>query len=182
MKTGANNKMKNRKEWKNQGYSLVELIVVIAILAIISSATVYGIVSVSGWEMKSCTKKLDAALEETKMNAMSKGACELEISVDASGNYDVQMKVGVGARAKTMQKQRIANSKVSIYYVGDDAVTEHLISAANSLKISFDSGSGAFKPIAASPTVYCRKIIIKMGTGHVKTIKMVKDTGKHYVD
>lgn len=182
--------MKNKAEHRNQGYSLVELIVVIAILAVVSAGAVYGIGMLSGWEMKQCVRQLDSAIGETKMNAMSKGEGRLEISRDSAGNYYMEMITVKRDKAdpKTAEdlrlgKAKIAGKNLQIYYVGDDAPEEQLITETNVIAISFDPGSGAFKPMQESPsTVYCRKLIVRRGTAREKTITLVKDTGRHYIE
>lgn len=176
--------VKKKREGHNQGYSLVELIVVITMVAIFSISAVYGIGMIGGWEMKKCVKQLDGAISETKMNAMSKGACELTITRDSDGNYDMQMVVGIGEKKHTLQKQRIADKRISIYYVAEDAATEYLITESNPLTISFDAGSGAYKPIKSTEVsgTYGKKLIVKMGTKHVTTIRLIKDTGRHKIE
>lgn len=169
MKTGANSKIKNR------GFSLIELLVVIVVLAILSVGAVSGIGMISGWKIKECTQKLDSAIGETQMNAMSKEACSLLISKDGDGNYYMEM--------TGMQPEKIADDSFSITYISSENPGEQPISESG-LEISFDRSSGAYQPIDRTyegDDVYCRKIMIRRGN-RTKTIRLIKDTGRHYIE
>lgn len=169
MRTGANSKT------KNGGFSLIELLVVIAVLAIISVGAISGISMISGWKIKECTEKLSSAIGETQMNAMSKEACSLLISMDGNGNYYMEM--------TGMQPEEIADGAFSITYVSSENPGEQSIPEGG-LKLSFDRSSGACQPIDRTPEgdyIYCRKIIIRRGS-RTKTIRLVKDTGRHYIE
>lgn len=167
MKIGANSK-------KNSGFSLIELVVVIAIIAILSGMAISGIGMISGWKQKQCVKQLDAAIGETQMQAMSKGKAELVISRDSNENYWMQMTGG--------ENIQISDAKISIYYIDDVTEEEQLL--CDKLTISFDSVSGALLPMAETneDIYYCKKIVIRAGETRQTKIRFVKDTGRHYIE
>ena len=54
------------------GFSLIEVIVVMAILAIVGTASLISLSIVSGQNIKSCYRELEGYMQETKMRAMSR--------------------------------------------------------------------------------------------------------------
>lgn len=177
---------------RNEGFSLVELIVVIAILAVLSTAAVMGIGMVSGWRMNQCVSLLDSGLKETRVDALSREAAYLTISCDENGNYYME-----GTRHP---KEKIAGSSITIVYTTDAQTKEAAITPEQPLTLSYDRASGAFLPVlewdAESGTyipkqadagedavsVYCTSIQIRAGEEKSTTIRLVKSTGKHVIE
>lgn len=181
--------MKNKK---NMGFSLAELVVVIAIMAIMTTGAVVGISAMTGAQLNSATSNLSAGLEQTKVNALSKDAAALTLTCDSDGNY-VMSKTG-------MPDQTIGDDKTTITYQYTDstgAAVSKTVSASNSLIISYKRGSGAFLPLIASidetnhtytyasdvagENIYCSSITLERGS-RTKIIHLVIDTGKAYVE
>ena len=180
------------KKSRNQGFSLVELIVVIAIMAIVTAGAVAGISAMTGAKLNSCSSNLIAGLEQTKVNALSKSAAELTLTCDADGNY-VMSKTGEA-------DQTIGDNKIIITYQYKDSTGADInktVSASDSLIISYRRGSGAFLPIidsvdeadhsyiyvvdGAGMEMYCETITLTRGS-RTKIIHLVKDTGKSYLE
>lgn len=177
---------------RNEGFSLVELIVVIAILAVLSTVAVVGIGMVSGWRMNRCAAFLDGGLKETRTDALSREAAYLTISCDENGNYYME--------ATRHQKEKIAGSPITIVYVTDAQTGEEEITPEHPLILSYDRASGAFLPIlewdadsgtyvpkrtgegADVTSVYCTSIQIRMGAEKSTTIRLIKSTGKHVIE
>lgn len=181
---------------QDRGFSMVELIVVTAIMAVLSVAAVSGIGMVSGWKLNQSVKRLESALDETKINAMSREACILEISKDAAGDYYIKM---TGA-----EDEKLADDRISISYLRDDAAVEYPLEESQPLRLSYQRSSGAFSPLILTWQVdesasagkrytysyqttgsggnysYCSGIIVRMGTRET-VIRLVKDTGRHYI-
>lgn len=177
---------------RNEGFSLVELIVVIAILAVLSTAAIVGIGMMSGWRMNKCVRLLDGGLKETRTDALSREAAYLTISCDESGNYYME-----GTRHP---REKMAGSPIAIVYTTDAQTGEEAITAGHPLTLSYDRASGAFLPIlewdaesgtyvpkqtgegADSVSVYCTSIQIRAGEEKSTTIRLVKSTGKHIIE
>lgn len=172
----------------NKGFSFIEAIVVIAIMAVLAVGVVVAIGSLAGWRVTDCASDVDAALKETKVNAMSKFSAYMEIRYDgASGDYFLQ--------ESGLDAEKIASGNITITYTtnkGDVIGVEDGVP----LIISYDRSSGAFKPVISSVAddgtfsfltdsdgdyVYCSQIVITNGS-KTKTITLVKDTGKHSLE
>lgn len=179
----------------SKGFTYIEAIVVIAILAVMAAGVVSGIGQVAGWRVTDCASDIDIAMKNTKVNAMSKSSAWLEISVDASGDYYLQEKGGA--------KEKIASGNISITYTNNRGRTVDIKDEiGRRLIISYNRSSGAFTPVIkeveddgsftfmkyknldgseSNSFVYCSSITITNGT-RTKTITLVKDTGKHTLE
>lgn len=70
------------KKKDNRGVSLVELIIVIAIMSIIIGMTGYGLSLVSNKPVDECAKKIEMALNRNRTNAMGKKEAYIEFYLD----------------------------------------------------------------------------------------------------
>ena len=68
----------------NGGFSLVELIVVIAISVVLIGAATISIRSVMGVEVKQCARNIESIINKTRVTTMGKDSAVLEIYKDAS--------------------------------------------------------------------------------------------------
>lgn len=157
----------------DKGFSLVELLIVIAIMAVLSVTTITIVGTVSGWRLNRCAKSIDAALQESKVNAMSRGEGKMTISRDDAGDYYLQCNDGM--------QEKIADSNIVISYCKESEETEYLITVGSALEISFDAASGALKSMDGG-SEYCKKLLLRMGERREVTIVLVKETGQHYLD
>lgn len=181
---------------RNEGFSLVELIVIIAIIAVLGTATVAGTGMLTGWNMNKCVEMLDGGLSETRVSAMSKGAAYLTITRDTEGNYYMEM---TGS-----PEEKIASGNISITYTtqveGSTELVEGIeITTAKPLILTYDRASGAFSPMVESydlengvcnfvtsgensSHVYCTSLEISAGESKSVMIRLVRSTGKHSIE
>ncbi len=170
---------------RNEGFSLVELIVVIAILAVLSAVAVMGIGMLGGWRMNQCVALVDSGLKETRTDALSREAAYFTISCDEDGNYYME--------STKHPKEKIAGAPIAILYTTDVQADAQEITPELPLTLSYDRASGAFLPMLEWDAVsgayvpkqtgaYCTSIQIRMGEEKNTTIRLVKSTGKHIVE
>lgn len=155
-----------------RGFSLVELIVVIAIMAVVSTVGVLSFGMLSGRRVISCAEEMESYIAETKVQVLSRANAELEIFVKNDGVY-----ANLSVEGRDV---KIGESGLTVKYkVGGAEVT---LSETERLVLSFDRASGAFKPLAGYATeTYCDEIIIENGT-HSRKIVLVSRTGKFYIE
>lgn len=159
----------------NRGLSLIELIVVIAILSIISVGAFSGIGMLSSWNVNKCAKGIDSALKKTKTTAMSKSNAELILS-KSDGDYYIE--------STEEQKKKIGSEPIVITYTTTEGNTI-TIDGTNTLTLRFDRSSGAYQRIGETSgtdvkDIYCTSIILTRGSKQ-KVIELVYATGKHVV-
>ena len=91
----------------NLGMSLVEIIIVIAILAVAAGTLGLGIGMITGKPAEKCAKKLNAIMNNNRMTTMGKLSARLEIYIDAEGYICVDEIVdtaGEGEKVTTDRK------------------------------------------------------------------------------
>lgn len=158
---------------QNEGFSLVELIVVIAILAVLGAGAVMGVGMLGGWQIKECVSLLDGGLNETRTEALSKQMAYLTISCDENGSYYMEV--------TGKPREKLAGDKITITYTTDAGEGETAITTEQPLSLSYDRSSGAFLPIKDTD-VYCTTICVRIGEEKCTSIKLVKSTGKHIIE
>ena len=166
-----------RQKLNNKGFSLVELIVVIAIMGVVSVGGIVSYGLLYSANAKEASAKLNSALNKTRIEAMSKVSASIEIyENDADSKYYATIKVGENEQDPIY----IGSSRVVISY--EDTNTTTTIEDDDTLVISFDRETGAFKPIRNDGTVdvYCKEITVEAGH-KTYTIQCEKLTGKTIV-
>ncbi len=168
--------MWQRIQQDQRGFSLVELIVTLAIVGIVSVGGLYSISVVTGQNIKSCAKKLESAINETRVFALSKSQAKMELYTNADGVF---VKVYADASA-TGTEEKIGKTGISIKYE-DTAGNEVELNSGTTLTISFDRSSGAFRPLTGSTDKYCEAVILEEGSRKY-TLRMIPQTGKFYLE
>ena len=188
--------MRTGKKSNNQGFSLVEMIIVIAIMAIVVTTAGLSISVVSGRKVKKCADEIATTIERARVLALGKdqGQVEFILSQDTStGEYHVKIYQGSNASddpvsdrivGKTPIEIQVSFSDGSVYKLEDiSGSMPHAIHAAREkgLRLVFNRASGAFEKgtnVAGSDTkTYCDKIVVT-GNGRTIEITTVGPTGK----
>ena len=167
---------------RNKGFSLIELVVVIAILGIAAGLVVGSLNVVHVQNMRSCASEIDALLSKTKICAMSRaGNVYLVLRQTSDGVYADYYEGGV-----LRQTDKVGKSTVIV--VWNDG-TEHDL-GDGPLCLTFDRGTGAFEPLSVSFGYagltyggggdYCDSVTVSSG-GRSTRIELTPVTGKHLV-
>ena len=163
---------------QNKGYSLVELITVIAIMGVLLGAGIIQISLLTGYYASECAEELSSQLNKVQIVNMARKSTEIEIYKDTSGPYYVKIveNRGIDSEEHTTVKQ-VGRSSLLITYsmnADDSDVTE--LNESNKLVLQFDRASGALKS-------GCHRIWIRQKNSQkVYTITIHKETGKIKVD
>lgn len=151
----------------NRGFSLIEMIAVVAIITIMAVAGGIGVGMLVGAQAKEVATKLDAQLDDVKTGAMSRAGEVMIIryiqAPTVAADAKVAAKMGVSKSGyyavKTLSTIRNSSGIKEDYpdpeysYLGKDSVKvavtlssgDYEISGVNVLKIEFDRASGAIK-------------------------------------
>lgn len=176
-----------RKKKDNRGMSLVELIIVIAIMGAVIGVTGYGLTLVSKKPVDECAKKIEMALNQNRTNAM--GSTEAYVAFYLNDKNRVTIKQhflnsarGSGSSPRDTITVIGANGVGVRLYAGEGTppvdlqVVTDADATDNMRKIGFRRDSGSVIGIDSENKVYT-KIEVYKGT-YVKTIKIDPLTGK----
>lgn len=161
-----------KRQKNNKGFSLTELIVVIAIMGVVMVGGVITTGLLYSASAKEASSKLNSALNKTRTECMSKASASVLIEEKADSKYYLTYEISGNKQEAAL----FGDSRVVISYKdsGDDVTT---IAGDNKLLISFDRETGAFKSISTTETLYCKEIYIEAGH-KTYTIQCERLTGK----
>lgn len=153
-----------------KGFTLVELIVVMAIMGVVATMGLLSFSLVTGQNVKSCASDLESYLAQTKMQAVSKASADLTISVKPDGVY-----ANLSVEGRDV---KVGKTGIDISYSTSDG-REITLTGTESLTLSFDRSSGAF--LELPDHTYCTGIFVR-GAGRTLKITLVPQTGKYYTE
>lgn len=161
----------------NKGFSLTELVVVIAIMGVISVGGMITMGLIHSASAKEASTKLNSALMKTRTDSMSKASASVEVYEGSDSKYYIVYKVAGNTQSPIL----IGDSRVQISYE-DTVGGGGLITSSNRLELSFNRDTGSLKPLRQenNTSIYCKEITIVAGHKEY-TITCERLTGKTYV-
>lgn len=154
---------------ENRGFTLIELIVVIAILGIMTGMVAGSVSTVSGARAKKAAVSTDALLSRCRMGCMSKkDSSWLALSVQNGKYTAVYYESGVESERFT------GDANVSVQYVAGEAP---MALSADPVKIAFKRDSGELDTTSG----YAAVTSLTFTSGRTYTITVVPDTGAHWI-
>ncbi len=150
----------------NEGYSLVELIIVIAIIALIISTVFYSVMMVFSANAKSCANNIQRAIADCKVTTMGKSSAYMELYRDTDQNVYTKMYVWDSGSAdyKEAEPQKVGTGRVYVAYKPKGGIETELLAGAK-IEIRFDRASGGFA---------------KDGSGNIYELLRVQAGSKNY--
>lgn len=165
----------------NGGYSLVELIIVLAIIAIIMSTVFYSIILIFSANAKSCANNIQRAIGDCKVTTMGKSSAYMTLYRDAEGNLYTQMHVqdsgGSYPYPVNGEAKKVGTQKVTVKYKAQDGSETELLSG-DEIEIWFDRATGGFADNARH--TFYEYIRVQGGSKNYK-VTMTRLTGKSEV-
>ncbi|MGN0342124.1 MAG: Tfp pilus assembly protein FimT/FimU [Roseburia sp.] len=185
----------------NRGFSLVELIVVMAIMAIVVGVSISMILSMSNWKVNSAVETLDSELNKAMVSATTKGdvagllvyelddkyyAAVITQSCYESGGYyaltDARTssvtKLGDSSLTFTFLLKGVAGSSDIAYSLTNQSNKEHMSTAA---EILFTKGTGRIQQVTIGGNSYNYSGIEITNDRKTRNIVIYAATGKHDV-
>lgn len=165
--------------YNNDGYSIIELIIVLAIIAIIISTVFYSIILVFSANAKSCANNIQRSIGDCKVTTMGKSAAYMELYRDADQNVYTRMYVmDSGGSYVPSEPQKVGTSRVYVAYTPEGGAETELL-AGDKIEIRFDRASGGFEE-DASGNIY-EKLHVQGGSKKYEIV-LTKLTGKSEVN
>ena len=138
-----------KRKQDNRGMSLVEIIIVVAIMSIFIGTVGYGLSMISGKPAEECGQKLLSALQHTRTITMGKKDTTITIFMDAEERIAVK-EVAVkllenDGNTTTEERESVVGAKgVAVICTMSDGSTVN-ITGTNMVELKFDRGSGALR-------------------------------------
>lgn len=160
---------------RNQkGFTLVELIVVIAIMSVVVAIGITSFSLVVGQNIRGCTADVQGYIAQTRVQALSRSDAQLEIFTTNKGVF-----VNLSTEGRDV---KIGRPTIGISYTTNQGTTV-MLSETQKLVLKFNRSTGAFQPIGNDGTmdIFCTQITLTAG-GRTMVIKLVPQTGKYYLE
>lgn len=173
--------MAQRKGLDNRGVSLLELVVVMAIIVIISGLAVWGVGALFSKPAEQCAKQMQIMLEKHRVTAMGKNEAEIYLYIADDGRVMMQEKINGGP---AVQHCVGAKGVVVKYKVSNDPDDNrwNTISKDAGMTISFSRATGSLNSATVNgTTTWVKEYEISKGDV-TKKLKIVPLTGKITVE
>lgn len=175
----------------NKGFSLVEMVITIAILAACTALVTLSLSVIPSSAAKKCANELDELLSDIKLQAMTRdGGAYLRLYVNDKGETVAETYIGGTDSANLSDSAVIGNRRCSVSvngsFAADDgtssSATTPLSSLSAGLWLSFkrDTGALSFTQYPANAIQSVSALTVSGGT-RTYTITLYAATGAHAV-
>lgn len=165
----------------NRGVSLTEVMVVVAIIAIVGAVGITSFNLLTGRPAQQCSQQLMYSLERHRTSAFGKVQSQYVLRVDDTTGAivaDEYLGNGDAMPSDPVQTVEVGSSQVVVTYTDSRGNTHNL--KDQSLTLQFNRSTGSFKP-SLPGAAHCTSITLKSG-GREYTVTLVPLTGKIYMD
>ncbi|WP_248403925.1 pilus assembly FimT family protein [Butyrivibrio fibrisolvens] len=176
--------IKNKNKCINdKGVSLVELIIIIAIMAVLSTGLISMIGILNGRAARECAQDTLSALSKVRVLTLSKSTGAPESGLSADADVYLEIKPDGGGRILIMQVNKNKEGETIVDQISVGAANVDIIAVVGGnevnltgtdIKIAYDRATGAF--LKYSDEGYMTKLTFKQGKSY--TIYMTPATGK----
>lgn len=132
----------------NKGFSLTEMIVVIAILAVVSSVSLISLKNIVNTNLDSGSKKLKEEIETARTNALTFKSCEITVYKE---NENLMCRIDTNKNGSINSKLTIIckrNPTVTIKYMSGN---EYELGDSDIFTLKFDRSTGGFSSSVTTP-------------------------------
>jgi prepilin-type N-terminal cleavage/methylation domain-containing protein len=170
----------------NQGFTLIELIIVMIIVGILAGGAAIGFHSLDSGNAGSSVKRINALLDYVRVLNMSRDKEYYLVIEEVSGTYVAKVQDQAGTTSLT-EKLKLKNGSITYYCdegidPADIYTVDSDVTPAVTLKIGFVKDSGSLRSnMFGSEEKYIKRVVVS-AADRTYTIYLVKATGKHYIE
>lgn len=166
---------------RNRGFSLIEIIVTIAVMAIVIGATMSIYSWIKSHRIKNIAENISDAIGDVRTKTLSKeGSYELIIRKNTSGKYEAVISSTSGSETN------VIGNVGTISCTSDDGLTEYKVGTDYEIHLAFNKSDGSFSTIKVKKSdgtlLNIKNEIHIEYAGLSKNIKLKELTGKHYIE
>ena len=155
-----------RERMNNKGYSLLEVVIVVSLIALFTGVAFIGFRVLNSRQVDDCVKKLKMGLESNKVTTMGKFESSVSIYVDSKGYLTLDESINGEINTK-----RIGDDNLKYEYKVDAGAWNNVPGASNKLTVKFNRNSGSVE------TTEVTDFRISLGNTSV-TVNIDKLTGR----
>lgn len=161
-----------------KGFSLIEVIICLAMMAILSVSAFSLSGHIKYANLKKCVKQLNQELETARMTSMSKtGKWKLFVYKKDDGVYYC---LTTSDAIESSKEKKIGSKNMKVFCKEKGCAETEVTAGGTIIHIQFSKGNGNY--IASDGSLIYESIRVAEGSSDGYTIKLVEKTGKHYID
>ncbi len=169
----------------NGGFSFIEMIIVVTIIAIAAGAAVVTLSSALRASTTRAAAELEAVISEARLETMSRPAGSVELKIyksDDDGRFYADIVIKDDESERIIETKSIVSGAVTISAadLGSMAEASSVIDENNSAIIKFDKGSGRLKSFQTAAGSGYDSIMIS--GAKTSTVRIAKNTGRSYIE
>lgn len=162
-----------QKTKDNRGLTLIELIVVIAIMAVVMGMGLIGLNLIASGNVRSCANELKTSIGHVRITTMGKTNTSLKIYQGTDGYYKQEIVTQGDGTITNEEPIKIGKSTVGLTYETKDGTSGTIDSTGIVFTFNRENGKEA--------TPYYNLITVT-GGGYTSKVVIVPATGKVYLE
>ena len=163
----------------NKGFSLIELIVAVLILAIISSTLIAGVSTIYNARAERASQVIGTVMKQARQKALAldteTDAIRADISFE-SGQYYASVYSG----SERIIQEKVGNDSLVIKFMKHGTSSEVTVNDANTISVYFKKSTGGISQILNGANSVDADQISISGLSDEKKLILVKVTGRCY--
>lgn len=171
----------------NQGITLIELIIVIAITGILAGGSIFGVRMLGIGSAKRNVNRINSMLDYVQLENMTKSKTHYLIIQEIDGSYIMKVRAGSQADSPIISEEELKLVRGEITYQKKGDMKTYLVNSNSvpgrdvspALEVCFQKDTGGIA-LNTSNEIITRIEVTSAGSSY--TIYLVEATGKHYID